>query len=138
MVEMIKYILVLLILSFASCSDIKSHTIPSCVYIMLLIVGIFNKNLLLSISTFAFLFFVFVIMMIVFEKENIGGGDIKLLSALGFTIGLKLTIITIIIGLITSIAIQSTLINLGKTNRTSAYALVPYMTLGYIIALFIG
>jgi leader peptidase (prepilin peptidase)/N-methyltransferase len=73
------------------------------------------------------------ILSIFFKYEGIGGGDIKLIIALSFFLGLKKGVVAIILALFIFIA-KAILID---KNKNQSMPLGPYLAIGSIITLFL-
>ena len=65
------------------------------------------------------------------RKENsVGGGDIKLMAACGFVLGVKWGFTALIFGLVMAV-----LWNAAYNSEKKPFALAPYLTLGCFMAL---
>jgi len=82
------------------------------------------------------LIFLAMIGRLLFKKEAMGGGDIKLLSMIGAFLGWKSVFITIFFASLLGTVISLTLIGLKKKKMEDYVPFGPYLGLGAIIALF--
>ena len=134
-VELYKALAFILILLYASISDIEERKVPNHISIQLLLLGLANlgmKSLIMhAISGAAIFVFIFIAAMI--ANGKIGGADVKIISACAFFLGLQPTIIGLICGLFFAVVI--TLI-LQKTKKTDdkKLPLVPYLASGFLIS----
>lgn len=127
---MIKEVLTLIILIFASITDIRTREVPKRYQLALLILILFNfrtENLLgLLIAIPFFIAFYF--------TNGIGGGDWKLITLLGMLSGFHMTCITAGIGC--TIFIIGAVIAQRRTGENKMlFPFVPSITAGYIAAL---
>lgn len=67
-----------------------------------------------------------------------GGGDIKLMFAAGFLLGLKSTVAAFVIGLLTGAVYGIWLMITRRQNKKGHFAFGPFLCLGMAIALFWG
>jgi leader peptidase (prepilin peptidase) / N-methyltransferase len=73
---------------------------------------------------------------LVFKKEAMGGGDIKLLAMIGAFLGWKAVLVSIFFGSLIGAVISLLLIFVGLKKRTDYIPFGPYLSLGGLIALF--
>ena len=117
------------ILLFASVYDIKTHTVPDYVHILIMSAGLLRFQPLPALLGFILVPLPFFIAAL--RKENsIGGGDVKLMAACGFVLGVKLGFAALILGLA-----MSEPINAVYNKEKQPFALAPFITLGCFIAL---
>lgn len=96
-------------LSYGSIMDYKHRIIPNGVCLSVLIVGLLPMILLSHGSNFfvpiwlriAGVFPAILMLFIAYHKQGIGGGDIKLMAALGFSIGLYTLVPVLFIAAVT-------------------------------------
>lgn len=68
------------------------------------------------------------------SSGGIGGGDVKLISAIAFTLGINKGVYALIVGLLLAVIIQLVIVNIKKLDKkTTSFALVPYLAIGSII-----
>jgi len=68
------------------------------------------------------------------KGRAIGGGDIKLMAASGFFLGMEKGIAAAIIGLTLAVLVQGAFLR----NRNAPFALIPYLTAGCMAASLIN
>ncbi|WP_326911550.1 prepilin peptidase [Sedimentibacter sp. MB31-C6] len=118
--------------------DYKQKIIPDKLNIIIVLLGIINtmidfKNCKVYIALAAIIFTVFLFIAIVTDG-GIGGGDIKLLTALSLIFGISMLEIIIFALLIASI-ISIYLIIVRKQKYNSSIALGPYICIGVFVSL---
>lgn len=129
--------------------DYENMEIPDELQIVLLICGV--VSLLYgdaSSHVFGFLlgggfFFIFsALFYLIRRKEGLGFGDIKLMAVLGLLLGLKATIVTIILSTISGAIVLSVvaLINAKKNvdKEVKCYPFAVFIVPAAMIALFVG
>lgn len=116
-------------LLFASVYDIKTHTVPDYVHILIMSAGLLRFQPLPAFLGFILVPLPFFIAAL--RKENsVGGGDIKLMAACGFVLGVKWGFTALIFGLLMAV-----LWNAAYNKEKKPFALAPYLTLGCFMAL---
>ena len=91
--------------------------------------------LLNGVGAFAVLYLFKVFGDMVFQKECLGGGDIKLLFVIGLVLGFDMSIVTIFIS--SFIALPLSVISLIKNNN-NVLPFGPYLSISAAIILFTG
>ncbi len=86
-----------------------------------------------GIALFGIIFIFMKITTLIFKKESLGGGDIKLEFVVGLSIGLVNGLFSIFIGSL--IALPMALIN-QKRNKTNVIAFGPFLLLGALLIYF--
>lgn len=85
-----------------------------------------------------FFFIVHYASLIIFKKEALGGGDVKLFSILGLLLGFTNAILTIIIACITASIVLLSVKNAKNHKKNKEYPFAPFIVIGAIISLFFG
>lgn len=121
--------LVIQVLLFASVYDIKTHTVPNYVHILILLAGLLRFQFFPALLGFLL---VPLPLYIAFRcnENGMGAGDIKLMAACGFVLGVRSGISALICGLAMS-AVWNLLFNKAK----KPFALIPHLAFGCFIAL---
>ena len=87
-----------------------------------------TKTLLISIISgiilFIFMLIIGLIGKVIFKRESLGGGDIKLAAFFGFTLGIRLSIISLILG---SLLAFPYAIYLALSNKSRELPFGPYL-----------
>jgi leader peptidase (prepilin peptidase)/N-methyltransferase len=121
-----------LVLLYAAYYDYKYRIIPDKVHIIILILGVINMNVLDSFS--GLIVITLPVLIIGIMRGGIGGGDVKLMGASSFFLGVSGGLYGTVLGLLMAIVISGIdcLIHGKKVNRMP---LAPYMALGYMMML---
>jgi leader peptidase (prepilin peptidase)/N-methyltransferase len=129
----IKGYLFALILIVAGYIDIKTKTIPDYIHVLIIIVGLINIDLVESLIGLIIVPLPFFIMA--WLKENsIGGGDIKLVGACGFFLGVTGGLVASVIGLMMAVVVNGVYYVIKNKDKTIGFALAPYIGLGCMCA----
>ena len=123
-----KYFAILCILLFATITDFKKREVPY-IYIILLIL-----TALIDFRATNMLGFLLSVPFYFAQKEgrSMGGGDVLIVAALGFSLGLAPTLVTVIIGCIVFI-IAGLITEMMKGKGKQLFPFVPALTVGYIV-----
>lgn len=76
--------------------------------------------------------------LVAFFTGGIGGGDVKMMAAVGLCLGPALTVLAFFIGCISAAAVALGLMAAQKASRRSLMPLGPFLALGTVIAAFWG
>lgn len=125
----LKGILYVLILAYASFYDIKTKTIPDKVHILIIIVALINLNSLNSIIGLLFVPMTFFITALI-KGGGIGGGDVKFMGANGFFLGVKGGLVGSFLGLIIAITVNKIYYKIKKKDNNISFPLAPYLSVG--------
>ena len=119
------------VLLYAAEYDIATHTVPDYVPVLILFAGLLEVE-------FAPAFLGLVLVPLPFlaaalgKEGSIGGGDIKLMGACGFMLGVKRGYTALVLGLFLAVVFQAAYAKKGDKG----FALVPYLAVGCLLALF--
>jgi len=91
-----------------------------------------NKIIALAIGALSF------IIINIVSNGGIGGGDIKLIAALGFILGISKLILTIFISFILGAAVSIVLLMLGLKRRKDVIPFAPFIIFSFLIVFFWG
>jgi leader peptidase (prepilin peptidase)/N-methyltransferase len=130
------YFLLAILLLMITIIDIKKYIIPNKLIILGVIIAIFFnlffriiniKDMILgsTICGGGMLIFTYIVEFIV-KKEVMGGGDIKLFAMLGLFLGLKGTIITMILSIYVGAIYGILVILKSKIKREKYNSIIPY------------
>ena len=123
-----KYFAILCILLFATITDFKKREVPY-IYIILLIL-----TALIDFRATNMLGFLLSVPFYFSQKEgrSMGGGDVLIVAALGFSLGFVPTLVTVIIGCIVFI-IAGLITEIKKGKRKELFPFVPALAVGYVV-----
>lgn len=118
------------VLLFAAEYDYATHLVPDYLPVLLLLVGLIQVDFSHALPGLFAVPLPFLVAA--FLKEgSIGGGDIKLMAACGFILGVKKGYAALLAGLFLAILLQATF---GK-KEDKGFALVPYLSVGCLLAM---
>lgn len=75
---------------------------------------------------------------LVFKKEALGGGDVKLAMAMGLFIGWKNFLFSMLISSIVASVVLLILQKVSKGEKGKEYPFAPFLVLGFLVAIFLG
>ena len=140
-----------LILSYAlivaSFIDFEHYIIPDRISLGLIAVGVVfsyflpigvKGSLIGAAGGFLILYGVAMLGQLLFKKEAMGGGDIKLLSGIGAFIGIKGVLFVLLFSSFLGSAVGIGLILIGKKEMTSKIPFGPYLSLAAVCYPFFG
>lgn len=119
-------------LLFAAVYDIKTHTVPDEIHILILLVGLiefqpFPALLGLLLAPLPLL------IAALCKTGSIGGGDVKLMAACGFVLGVSRSYGALMLGLLAAV-----LCNAVFNKEKRPFPLIPYLALGCFAILLGG
>lgn len=124
------------VLIIAGYMDIKTRTIPDWIHVLIILIGLIQVDIISSILGLILVPIPFLIMALV-KEGSIGGGDIKLMGACGFFLGLTDGLIGSIIGLIIAVVVNGIHCKTTKTNKNISFPLGPYLGFGSFLMIII-
>lgn len=86
----------------------------------------------------ASLYLIAVIGRVIFRKESMGGGDIKLAGMVGVFLGLKTTILSLFLAFLLGALAGTGFIIMGKAKGDSLIPFGPFIALGALLSVFCG
>lgn len=129
----IKNILFIITTIYAGIIDYKTREIPNKVHIIILLLSLININLKQSLIGLILLPIPFIIPIFI-DYNSVGGGDIKLIGAMGAFLGFKKGIIALIISLTLALILN---LLIFKKNKKEIFPLAPYMAIGSFITILL-
>lgn len=130
------YIATIILLIKIAYIDIKKKIIPDKLNLAIAMLGIFNlilnfENCKIYIASVAITFVVF-LFLAVLTDGGIGGGDIKLFTALGLIFGAEIMLIIAVTFVLAAI-ISISRVFLKRINMKESIALAPYICAAVIL-----
>lgn len=122
------------ILLVAGYIDLKTKTIPNYIHVLIILVGLINIKWVYIFQSIIGLFVVplpFLIVSIL-KENSIGGGDIKLMGAGGFFLGMYGGFLASIIGLLIAVIINGIYYRIKNKDKTISFALAPYLGIALV------
>lgn len=132
-IQVIKGFLFAQILIFAGYYDAKTKTIPDTVHVLIILTAFINLDLLQSILGFLIVPVSFLIPALA-KSNGVGGGDLKLMAACGFLLGIKGGFTAGIIGLLLAVITNSLYYKVISKDKNISFALAPYLGIGCFAA----
>ncbi len=149
--EFFLYVFVITIMIIIIRIDYEHKYIPDRLNLSLLIAGVvhivylsINKiesifpNIIGFVVGFLLCYIIRLIGSLVYKKEAMGFGDVKLLAVIGLLLGYKGAIFTFFIGCIIATLIELTLMKLKVKSRDDEIAFGPYLIYASVLFIFIG
>lgn len=128
----IKNVLFVVVLIYASYCDIKTRIIPDKVHVMILLLGLIQVKWLDSILGMLLVPLPFLVVALL-KEGSMGGGDIKLVGACFFFLGFSDGLFGSSVGLTFGILVNVLYFWYMKLDYTGKVALVPYLVMGYVL-----
>ncbi len=137
-IELVKGIIFLQILLYASVSDIQTHEVKDFVSVLIFVTGFIGTN---TVNIPMMLLSGFVIGgMLLFcamaSRNKLGGADVKISAACAFVLGFQKGMAGLVIGLFLAIICNIYFSHKSKT-KGKAFPLVPYLSIGFMAMYFI-
>ncbi|MBQ8767905.1 MAG: prepilin peptidase [Clostridia bacterium] len=136
--ELLKGIILLQILLYASVSDIQTHEVKDLISVLIFITGFIGVTLSdIPMMLFSGLAIGGVLLICAMVSGNrLGGADVKLSAACAFLLGFSKSIAGLVIGLFLAIICNIYFSHKNKT-KGKAFPLVPYLSIGFMAMYFI-
>ena len=136
-IELLKGIVLLQILLYASVSDIQTHEVKDFVSVLIFITGFIGVTLSdIPMMLFSGLAIGGVLLICAMVSRNrLGGADVKLSAACAFLLGFSKSIACLVIGLFVSV-IVNLIIQKQKKLKNQPFPLVPYLSIGFMLMYF--
>lgn len=137
-IELLKGIILLQILLYASVSDIQIHEVKDFISVLIFITGFIGVTLAdIPMMLFSGLAIGGVLLICAMVSGNrLGGADVKLSAACAFLLGFSKSIAGLVIGLFLAIICNIYFSHKNKT-KGKAFPLVPYLSIGFMAMYFI-
>ena len=130
-VTAIQGVFLMLVLLYASCSDLTDHTVDDYAWVTVLALALMNVRTVGLTSMLIGAFFVFIpqlLMALLPPHKTLGGADIKLSTALAFLLGWQRGLAAYIVGLFLAITVMCIVNKIRKNKESKAFALVPFLS----------
>ena len=136
----IKTIILLTLLLYASVMDIKTREVPNSLSGMLLILGLVDKDIdqLPSMIIGALLVFLpQFVSALINPSKALGGADIKISSSAAFLLGAPRGLFAFILGLMVAVVTVPVIRKLRKLPKDQPFPLIPFLSIGIVAGYFI-
>ena len=138
-----KYILIFTLLLAISCIDLEKGVIPNQLVLILLcwsliwqflypVINIKMASICLLVG--GLLFYIIAVL----SKGGMGGGDIKLMALLGFSIGFPTVLVNFFLAFLLGAIVGVVMLILGKKTGKDSLPFGPFLCLAYFISIFWG
>ena len=140
------YAILVIPLLLAFSIDYKYQLIPDETHIVILIVGIINfilninlwwDYLLGALIGGAIFFSLNLLALLIFKKEGMGFGDVKLMASLGFMFGIKYTLVITLVSFFLGAIVGGTLLIIKKKDADGYIPFGPFIVIATIMLMFI-
>ena len=118
------------VLLFAAEYDYATHTVPDYVPVLILMAGLLEVEFAPALLGLVLVPLPFVVAALM-KEGSIGGGDIKLMGACGFVLGVKRGYIALMLGLFLAVLFQTAY----AKKEDKGFAMAPYLALGCLLAM---
>ncbi|MGX8797625.1 prepilin peptidase [Fusibacter sp. JL298sf-3] len=125
-----------LILVIAGYIDVKTRTIPDWIHILIVVVAFIRVDWMDSMLGLFFVPLPYFIMAL-FKDNSIGGGDIKLMGACGFYLGVRAGYAASIVGLFIAVISYAVIRLITSQKINQSLPLAPFLGAGCIVTCFI-
>ena len=135
--ELLKGVIFLQILLYASVSDIQTHEVKDFVSVCIFIAGFIGvtfsdvPEMLLSGMAIGGV----LLLCAMASGNRLGGADVKLSAACAFLLGFQKSVAGLIIGLLVSV-IANLIIQKRNKTKNQPFPLVPYLSIGFMLMYF--
>ena len=115
---------------FAAEYYFATHTVPDYVPVLILMTGLLEVEFAPALLGLVLVPLPFVVAALM-KEGSIGGGDIKLMGACGFVLGVKRGYIALMLGLFLAVLFQTAY----AKKEDKGFAMAPYLALGCLLAM---
>lgn len=131
-----KFSVFALILIIAGYIDVKTRTIPDWIHILIVVVAFIRLDWMDSMLGLLFVPLPYFIIAL-FKENSIGGGDIKLMGACGFYLGVRSGYAASIVGLFIAVISYAVIRLITSQKINQSLPLAPFLGAGCIATCFI-
>ncbi|MDF1616171.1 prepilin peptidase [Petrocella sp. FN5] len=126
----------IMLLTYASMIDLRTRTIPDHIPMLIILIGLIDMEPVSAVLGLILVPLPYFIMALL-KENSIGGGDIKLMGACGFYLGLQVGYVASVLGLMLALIIHFAYSVIGNKKVTKNIPLGPHLGAGCIIAYFV-
>jgi leader peptidase (prepilin peptidase)/N-methyltransferase len=135
-IHIVQLVAFIMLLTYAAIIDLRTRTIPDHIPVLIILIGLIDMEPILAVLGLMLVPLPYFIMALL-KENSIGGGDIKLMGACGFYLGLQVGYVASILGLLFAIIIHLAYSVIGSKKATKNIPLAPYLGAGCLIAYFV-
>lgn len=136
----LKFLILLGILLYASIKDLREHEVPDTVWKLIAVLGLVNisfRDLPSMLLGAALVFLPQIIPAVINTEKAMGGADIKISTACAFLLGTGRGLAAFIIGLTLFVVIVPILRKVRHEENGEPFPMVPFLSVGTIAAYLI-
>lgn len=136
----LKFLILLGILLYASIKDLREHEVPDTVWKLIAVLGLVNielHDLPSMILGAALVFLPQIISAVINSKKAMGGADIKISTACAFLLGAERGLAAFIIGLTLFVIVVPILRKVQHEENGEPFLMLPFLSVGTIAACLI-
>ena len=133
----LKFLILLGILLYASIKDMREHEVPDTVWKLIAVLGLVNisvRDLPSMLLGAALVFLPQIIPAVINTEKAMGGADIKISTACAFLLGVGRGLAAFIIGLTLFVVIVPILRKIRHEGNGEPFPMVPFLSVGTIAA----
>ncbi|WP_207753442.1 prepilin peptidase [Sporosalibacterium faouarense] len=135
-IHIVQLVSFIMLLTYAAMIDLKTRTIPDHIPVLIILIGLIDIEPISAVLGLMLVPLPYFIMALL-KENSIGGGDIKLMGACGFCLGLEAGYMASILGLMLAIIIHFAYSVIGNKKVIKNIPLAPYLGAGCLIAYFL-
>lgn len=131
----LKFLILLGILLYASIKDMREHEVPNTVWKLIVMLGLVNislRDLPSMLLGAALVFLPQLIPAVINTEKAMGGADIKISTACAFLLGAGRGLAAFIIGLTLFVVIVPIIRRIRKLPKNEPFPMVPFLSVGTI------
>ena len=136
----LKFLILLGILLYASIKDLREHEVPDTVWKLVAVLGLVNISVCDLPSMFlgaALVFLPQIIPAVINTEKAMGGADIKISTACAFLLGAGRGLAAFVIGLTLFVVIVPIIRKVRHEENGKPFPMVPFLSVGTIAAYLI-
>ena len=136
----LKFLILLGILLYASIKDMQEHEVPNTVWKLIVMLGLVNislRDLPSMLLGAALVFLPQIIPAVINTEKAMGGADIKISTACAFLLGAGRGLAAFIMGLTLFVIVVPILRKIRHEENGEPFPMVPFLSVGTIAAYLI-
>ena len=133
----LKFLILLGILLYASIKDMREHEVPNTVWKLIVMLGLVNislRDLPSMLLGAALVFLPQIIPAVINTEKAMGGADIKISTACAFLLGVGRGLAAFIMGLTLFVIVVPIIRRIRKLPKNEPFPMVPFLAVGTIAA----
>ena len=139
-VSAVQGMILFLILLYASCSDLTSHTMDDFLWIMVAVLGLlscYTVGLNAMLIGAVMVFVPQILIVLLPPHKALGGADMKLSTALAFLLGWQKGLLALVLGLLLAVVVMLIVQKVNKKKKKQPFALIPFLSAAAMIVFLI-